>query len=336
MVSQAAPLPQPIAAIAWDGFQARTQALASILGGSAWYIRPRRNLRAVLPLRYAVDALRTWRLLEAEQPRAVVVVTPPVFAPLTAWLWATSHRRPLVVDCHTGAFHGLKWRWARLAHRLLFRGATAVLVHTEADEELVTSWHAPGFLLPDDVPDAGRASIPERSHAPRVVIAGSFDANEPVAAVLAAASRLPGVEFRLTGDVRRLPAALRHRAPANVTFTGWLAYPQFLGELCAADAVGVFSTDPHIMNRAAFEAVGLGRPLVLSDLAGLRRRFGEAALMSPNDPAGMAAAIQRALLERDRLEQKSAELGPRLRDQHERGLARLRKLLGGSVPAEVA
>ena len=58
--------------------------------------------------------------------------------------------------------------------------------------------------------------------------------------------------------------------------------------------------------------------------------------MSPNDPAGMSAAIQRALLERDRLEQKSAELGPRLRDQHERGVARLRKLLGGSVPAEVA
>ena len=58
--------------------------------------------------------------------------------------------------------------------------------------------------------------------------------------------------------------------------------------------------------------------------------------MSPNDPDGMAAAIQRALLESDRLAQKSAELGPRLRDQHERGLARLRKLLGGSVPAELA
>ena len=42
------------------------------------------------------------------------------------------------------------------------------------------------------------------------------------------------------------------------------------------------------MNRAAFEAVGLGRPLVLTDFPGLRERFGEAALLSTNEPARMA------------------------------------------------
>jgi glycosyltransferase involved in cell wall biosynthesis len=319
---------RPLSAIAWDGFQARTHALAALFGGTAWCIRPRRNQRALLPLRYIVDGVRTWRLLQAEQPEAVLVVSPPVFAPLTASIWAASHRRPLVVDCHTGAFHGFKWRWSRPLHRLLFRGAAAVLVHTEDDEKLVTSWRCRGFLLPDDVPDADLAAPRPLSDQPRVVIAGSFDANEPIALVLEAAGRLPEVEFRLTGDVRRLPAGLSALAPANVKFTGWLAYPDFLGELMAAHVVGVFSTDPHIMNRAAFEAVGLARPLVLSDLPGLRRRFGDAALMSANEPDAMAATLQTALHAREELAMRSARLRPRLREQHDQALSRLRNALG--------
>jgi len=335
-VPQAINAYRPLAAIAWDGFQARTQALATLLDGTAWHIRPRRNLTPLLPGRYVLDAVRTWRLLQEQQPRAVLVISPPVFAPLTAWLWAVSHRRPFVVDCHTGAFHGLKWRWSRIVHRLLFRDATAVLVHTEADEELVRSWGIPGFLLPDDVPDPAQAAPRARSSRPQVVVAGSFDGNEPVGVVLAAAAMLPEVEFRLTGDPRRVPPAVRERAPANVTFTGWLAYPDFLGELMAAHVVGVFSTDPNIMNRAAFEAVGLGRPLVLSDLAGLRRRFGEAAVMCPNEAGAMAAALRQALLQQEGLALRSAGLGPRLRAQHAGALARLRVLLDGSLRTQPA
>jgi glycosyltransferase involved in cell wall biosynthesis len=212
-------------------------------------------------------------------------------------------------------------------HRLLFRSAAAVLVHTEADEELLHAWGVKGFLLPDDVPDVAQAAAAERASRPTVLVAGSLDGNEPIAVVLAAAGLLPEVEFRFTGDTRRLPAAVTRRAPSNVVFTGWLDYEKFLGELLAAHVVGVFSTDPHIMNRAAFEAVGLGRPLVLSDLAGLRRRFGEAALLCPNRPAAVAAALGQALSGQEDLAARSAALRPRLRAQHERAVARLRASL---------
>jgi glycosyltransferase involved in cell wall biosynthesis len=321
---------ETVAAIAWDGFQARTQTLAGLLGGRAWYMRPRRRLSVLLPLRYLVDGVRTWRLLQARRPQAVLVISPPVFAPLVAGLWARLHRRALVVDCHTGAFHGLKWRWSRPLHRLLFQSANAVLVHTEEDEELLTAWGVSGFLLPDDVPDAAKAAPLARAERPTVLVAGSFDGNEPIAVVLAAAELLPDVEFRLTGDMRRLPAWAPRRASANVVFTGWLEYEKFLGELLAAHVVGVFSTDPHIMNRSAFEAIGLGRPLVLSDLAGLRRRFGEAALLCANRPAAVADALRLALARQDELAARSAMLRPRLRAQHERALTRLKASLDPS------
>jgi glycosyltransferase involved in cell wall biosynthesis len=111
--------------------------------------------------------------------------------------------------------------------------------------------------------------------------------------------------------------------------TGFLPYAQFLGELRAADVVAVFSTDRRIMNRSAFEAVGLGRPLVLSDLPGLRTRFGSGALFAINEPAAMAAAIRQALDEKEELAERSRVLGLRLRTQRDDAMAQLRVLLAG-------
>jgi glycosyltransferase involved in cell wall biosynthesis len=314
----------PVAAVAWDNYQGRTQALADALGGRAWYIRSRPRHKALLPVRYMVDSIRMWGLLRRHRPAVLIVITPPVVAPLVAWLWCRTHRCRLVVDCHTGAFHSWKWRWSGLLLEPVCRRAAAALVHTLEDEALMTAWGARAMLVPDDLPDARHASPPPGAPGPRVVVAGSLDGNEPVAEVVEATRLVPHIEFRLTGDEQRVPLSVRHGAPPNATFTGWLDYPTFLGELLAANVVAVFSTDPHIMNRAAFEAVGLGRPLVLSDLPGLRSRFGDAALFAPNDPTSMAEAILQALGRQEELAARSEALQARLSAQHQQGLARLR------------
>ena len=319
--------PIPVVAVAWDNYQGRTEALAEALGGRAWYIRSRPQQKALLPVRYVVDSIRTWSLLRRHRPTVLIVITPPVVAPLVAWLWCLTHRCHLVVDCHTGAFHSWKWRWSARLLRPVCRRAAAALVHTIEDEELVEGWGARALLVPDDLPDERQASHALRVSGLRVVVAGSLDGNEPVAEAVEAARLAPEIEFRLTGDEHRVPLPIRHGAPDNATFTGWLDYPTFLGELLAADVVAVFSTDPHIMNRAAFEAVGLGRPLVLSDLPGLRSRFGDAALFATNDPRSMAGAVRQALGMQDELAARSTALQARLAAQHEQGLARLKAVV---------
>jgi glycosyltransferase involved in cell wall biosynthesis len=273
-----------------------------------------------------------WRLLRRQRPHVLIAITPPVVAPLVASCWCLTHRCRLVVDCHTGAFHSWKWRWSGWLLRPVCRQAVVALVHTEGDQELVEAWGARALLLPDDLPQARDASPVPRAAGPRVVVGGSLDGNEPVAAVIAAARLIPNVNVRLTGDERRLPSSVRRTAPPNVVFTGWLDYPTFLGELLAANVVAVFSTDPHIMNRAAFEAVGLERPLVLSDLPGLRSRFGPAALFSPNHPRSMADGVLEGLDREDELAAKSKELQAHLRAQHQQALARLKGLV--NLPRE--
>jgi glycosyltransferase involved in cell wall biosynthesis len=113
-------------------------------------------------------------------------------------------------------------------------------------------------------------------------------------------------------------------------FTGWLDYPEFLGELLSAHVVAAFSTDPGIMNRAAFEAIGLGKALVLTDFPGLRERFGDAALYCNNDPAAMAAALRRAVQERVAMERASAAAQATLRAQWDQGLSEVKRLLQGA------
>lgn len=316
--------------VAWDRFQPRSVALAAALGGEVRHIRgdwPGRH-PTLLPLRYLADSVRMWRALRRAQPDVLLVVSPPIGPPIVGWLWCRLHRCRLVIDCHTSAFHLWKWRWTVPIHRLIFARCAAVLVHTEADHAQVRGWGFQPILLPDDLPDTSQAGPPPPAAAgPRVTVAGSFAWDEPVAATLEAAHLLPDVEFRLTGDLARLGQGVQSNAPANATFTGYLAYPQFLGELVGANAVAVFTTDPNIMNRAAFETIGLGRPLILSDLAQLRTRFTGGALFCANDPAAMAAAIRQALAEEAALAGRSRAMQGRLRDQRDGALTELRQRL---------
>jgi glycosyltransferase involved in cell wall biosynthesis len=315
--------------LAWCAFQARTRALARALGGIERFVP---GGRSRLPIRYLRAALATWVVLRRHRPALVVAISPPFLCPLIALAWCRLHRATLVIDCHTDAFQGPRWGWSQPIGRWLARRAHLVTLHTEEQREQVAGWGANALLLPDDVPgpeDAERRPDQDRVHATRpvVVVAGSLDDKEPVEAAVQAAVLLGDVEIRMTGDVRRVPAALVQSAPHNVVFTGWLDYPRFLGELLAADAVAAFSLDPYMMNRAAFEAVGLGRPLVLSDLPGLRGRFGDAARFCANEPEAMAAALREAVAEREEMAGRSAALREVLTAQRAEALEQVRSVV---------
>ena len=81
------------------------------------------------------------------------------------------------------------------------------------------------------------------------------------------------------------------------------------------------------MNRAAFEAVGLGRPLVLSNLPAVKTRFASAAAFCDNDPQAMADAIADAIARKAELGRLSAGLQAQLRAQRQDAVERLQTIL---------
>jgi glycosyltransferase involved in cell wall biosynthesis len=312
---------QPLV-VAWARFQPRSAELARELGGEVRFVAG----SGPAPLRYAAAAARTWGHLRVLRPRLVLAVTPPVFAPLVAWLWCLLHGAELVVDCHApGSFDARRWRWARPLHRVLLRRCRMALVHTRPNEALLVGWRAPVLLLTDDVPEV---PTPPAAGGGHVLVAGSFDGNEPVATALAAAALLPHLRFAFTGDPALLPAGVVASAPPNVTFTGYLPYAEFLAAVAAASAVAVFTDDADVHTpRAAFEAAGAGRPLVLLDFPGARGTFGSAAVFARREPRAMAAAIDRAVAEGEALAGRSRALAGRLRERRAEGLAELRAAL---------
>jgi glycosyltransferase involved in cell wall biosynthesis len=322
--------------VGWDRFQARTAALARSLEGGVLFTRAGAPVRSrwLLPLRYLADTARTWGKLSRERPAVVVVTTPPVFAPIVAWGWCALNSARLVVDCHTGAFTDRRWAWSRPIHRVLLRRVAVALVHTDSDRELLAGWHVPVLLLPDDVPGETEAGEPvARGSRPRVLVAGSFDETEPFAGALAAAELVPELEVRFTGDPLRLPGALRRPAAGNIVLTGFLDYPRFLAEMLAADVVAVFSEETNTMSRAAFEAAGLGQPMVLSDQPGLRERFGSAALFTANRPEAMAASLREAVSRSAELAARSRALKAALVSQREDALQELGSRLAAAASA---
>src|SRR5262249_41236969 len=161
--------------------------------------------------------------------------------PLIAWLWCSMNGARLVMDCHTAAFNSTKWGWTKPIHRWLAPRLNAVSLHTEGAYDEVRHWTDRALLLPDDVPV--RAATDPRSELrarvggprPRVVVAGSFNSDEPVVASIEAARLLPDVELLFTGNTALLPPEVLADAPENTVFTGWLQYSRFLDALEGAD-----------------------------------------------------------------------------------------------------
>ena len=112
--------------VAWSPRGGRADDVARVLGGEArWFDALGIVRRWAIPVRYAIDSLRTAAYLARRRPRAVIVVNPPIFPAAIALAYARVARVPLVLDSHPSAFglagdelsRRLAWLHARVARR---------------------------------------------------------------------------------------------------------------------------------------------------------------------------------------------------------------------------
>ena len=152
-------------------------------------------------------------------------------------------------------------------------------------------------------------ATPRSPERPVVLVPCSFQDDEPIPALLEAARLLPTFDFRLTGNPARAEAAgYTASAPNNVSFTGYLDAADYTKLLIHADIVLGLTTIDGIQLSAANEAVGAGRPMVLSDTTLRRDVFGAAALFAHNDPASLSQALLQAQADLPGLAAKSVQL----------------------------
>jgi len=317
------------AVIAWTHYNRRSALLAQHLNASMHHVYyNQRTQYWQTPLRYLIQALRTWNILIHERPDVVVVQNPPIFCVLVAFWYSHRYHAHYVIDSHTAAFLSPKWRWSLWLHSWLSRRAITTIITNEYLEHLVQSWGGHAFILgftPAEYPEG--TPYPLNGHF-NVAVVSTGAEDEPVDVIFQAAQSLPETRFYVTGDAKRLAPDLLAAKPENCLLTGYIPYEQYVGLLRGVDAVIDLTTRDHTLLLGAFEAVSLGTPLIVSDWPILRDYFSEGTVHVPNTADGVYEGVRRAQRDRDVLRREIVRLREHLQAEWDQKFGQLQQLLG--------
>lgn len=314
--------------VVWTRFDRRSELLAERLGATMHFVYyGQRGKLLQSPIRYLVQALQTWRILRQDQPNIVFVQNPPIFAVLVAFLYHQRYKAQYVIDSHTSAFLSPKWRWSLGLHRLLAGFALTTIVHNESQEEIVKCWGCRYCVVADPVggyPAGEHYSLDGQFN---VAVISTFEEDEPLDVVFEAANRLPDFDFYVTGDVNCAAPGVLAKRPDNCHLTGFLPYDRYIGLLRAVDVILDLTTRDHTLLCGAFEAVSLGKPLIVSDWPILRDHFPLGTLHIPNTVEGVCHGMRQAQAEHDALQRDILRLRDLLEKEWKQKLQELRDLL---------
>jgi len=284
--------------VSWIGFHGRSAGLARELdiechfvdGGSGNVAR-----------RYLRQWRETARIVRRHRPSAVVVMQPPIVA-LWSVMFATSSSVRLIGDLHTGVFTDPKWKWATgFTLNLLRRRGSAIVTGSQLAE--VCRVKGVDALVLHDI--VHRTSAPEGEAesavvrelldgGPFVLVPLAYAFDEPIPQILKAASIYPSVNWVLTG---KAPEHIRAAAPSTVIFPGYVSDSDYSRLLHAAAAVAALTAEENTMQRAGYEALSAGRPLVTAPTKVLRDYFSTAAFYATLTTRGIADAVRTTVAE---------------------------------------
>jgi glycosyltransferase involved in cell wall biosynthesis len=228
---------------------------------------------ATILFKYVAQSFKTWRILWRERPHTVFVMTPPVFACLAVLVYCRLVGAGYIIDAHSGAFLDPRWSGTLFLHRFFSRRARATLVTNEHLAAVVRDWGARAIIVPDvpvQFPDVPRGA---RAGGCTMTFVTTFAVDEPIREFLLAASGAPDITFHVTGNYRKYDPRVLALKPRNVEFTGFISRERYVGLLLDSDAIISLTTLDHTMQRAAYEAVYLGKPVITSNFGLLRQEF---------------------------------------------------------------
>jgi glycosyltransferase involved in cell wall biosynthesis len=241
-------------------------------------------------------ARRSWCELRRARPRVLIVQNPSIVLTTLAVLWRPLFGYRLVVDAHNEAVrpHIFNTAAVRFVGRWLLRAADLTIVTNIDLADTVTTLGGRPMVLHDRVPDVEWTPPPPlENRALRVAVISTFAPDEPLTAIFEAARLFrPDVEFFVTGRTERGPRALIDSKPQNVRLTGFLEEMDYWDLLRSVHAVVDLTAMPDCLVCGSYEAIAVGRPLVLTDIPAARALFGPAALFTRNEPSDIGAALR--------------------------------------------
>lgn len=267
----------------------------------------------------------TLRILWRERPQVIFAQNPSLILALVVAWYGRMTGRITVIDAHNAGvfpfFERPRWRdrllrplLQRLVHHVM-RTADLTIVSNPALQAYIEGVGGQAFALPDPLPQFVAPSSPMQQAAPRVLFICTWAADEPYAAVIAAAARIdPSIQILITGNSRGREQVHGEPLPPNVQLTGFVPEAEFVRLLHEVDVVMDLTILEDCLVCGAYEAVAAETPLILSDTRALRSYFRKGVVFTANEAAAIAAAVETAVENKMELAAEIALLKQELQD----------------------
>ena len=133
--------------------------------------------------------------------------------------------------------------------------------------------------LPEfDLKISKRARSPVNGKSKICIACVYMAADEPYLEAISGAVKLPGhVQVSITS---RLPENLECDQPESITLTGFIDEKSYAGILASSHMVMLLTSREGCLNRGAYEAVALNKPMILADTAVIRSYFNKGVVYS--------------------------------------------------------
>lgn len=246
-------------------------------------------------IRYVANSFATLRVLLSKRYRTVYVQAPSVVLPHLVMLMSVLLRFRVVVDAHNAIIEGAEHasQPLRFLYRWVVRHADILIVTNSAVAARVRALGGRPGILPDPVP-AFRGRSKSQTIVPTAVVISTWAPDEPMAQIIrSAAAVTPELSLTITGRPRGRFADLA-RESDRIRLSGFVSEQDYVDLLRTARVIVDLTTRKDCLVCGAYEALAVGRPLVVSDSEALRELLREGALYSKNDPQSIASAINLA------------------------------------------
>ena len=241
--------------------------------------------------KYLSQSVKTLKVLFRHRPRVVLVMTPPVVACIPVWLYTKVTRARQIIDAHSAAFLDRRWTPILFLHKFFSRRAALTLVTSPFLAELVSAWGANAKIVSDVPVCFEKPRHTQLGGRMNMTFISTFTRDEPLTEFLCAAGQFQDIQFYVTGRLKDANPDVLKAVPKNVVFTDFLSNADYVGLLLASDAVICLTTEDHTMQRGAYEAVYLGKPVITSNFDLLRKSFHTGTIHVGHNPEEIALGI---------------------------------------------
>lgn len=301
--------------IAWVPFQRRSISMKSYFEYELTFLSFAFRSRLLRPLEYVLKGWKTLLLFLSQRPQIIWVQLPPTPLLYLVHLYKLFFDGQVIIiaDCHNATFRS---PWISIPGTVtLLNRCDLVLIHNDSlkKQVLANSINDQHLYVLEDPPSSVKnktIKTQELFPHPWILLPCSFNRDEPIQAVLDAAHLAPEITFVLTGNTARAQGIhdLKN-IPNNIKLTGFLPTVEFDSLICNADVILGLTKLDNIQLSVANEALGVGKPMVLSNTELLKQMFYKGSVfVDSSNPKLIAKGCREALLKVDKLTQEVIDL----------------------------